>query len=394
MKNHLPKVKPYTQTKDGKEYTSWMLTQYVPKDGKLVRLRKFFADETEAKLQLRELEIGVHNQGVLRRSLSTILTEPILRKCEVAVGSLGNKYDITEAVAFFLKYKTIADITLEKAIQKYLDFQQNQVREYSLNDYRRTVNTFKEFIGSDVLVGQITHDDIERFLNSKRSKDGSRKAAKRTWNNNRKGLSRFFGWCAERPQQFIQVNPVSDIKALREEKQDPKAMTSAQAEHLMRFVEMNHPDLVRFFALAVFAGIRPTRKHGELGKLDSIENITINGSIRITAATSKTSRSRNVTIMPNLRAWLDKFPGQIFPANSSKRISEIKDKFGIGCKADSTNKDILRHTFCSMSVNREGGSFTQTAIEAGNSESILRRDYVSSETIREDATKFWNIYPL
>jgi len=391
MKNNLPTVKQYTQTKEGKEYTSWRLTHYVPKDGKLTRVRRFFATEAEAKLQQRELEIGVHNQGVLRRSISTILTEPILRKCEVAVESLGNKYDIAEAVEFFLKYKTISDITLEKAIEKYLKFQETQVREYSLNDYRRTVNTFKEFIGAETLVGQINYSDIERFLNSKRSKDGSRKAAKRTWNNNRKGLSRFFSWCAERPQQFIQSNPIDDIKALREEKSDPKAMTSAQAEELMRFVEANHPDLVRFFSLALFAGIRPTRTFGELGK---IEDVSINGSIRITAATSKTSRSRNVTIMPNLRAWLDKFPGEIFPANSSKRISEIKDRFGIGCKTDSTNKDILRHTFCSMSINREGGSFTQTAQEAGNSESILRRDYVSSETTREDATKFWNIFPL
>ncbi len=127
-----------------------------------------FSDEKEAKLQLRELEIGVHNQGILRRSISTILDESIVRKCEVAIQSLGDKYDIEEAVAFFLKYKTIADITLEKAIEKFIDFQQSQVRENTLNAYRRDLDTFKEFVAGEPLVGQITHEDIERFLDSKR----------------------------------------------------------------------------------------------------------------------------------------------------------------------------------------------------------------------------------
>jgi integrase len=388
MKSYHPKVDPYTQTVNGTEYTSFRLT--YKEGGKYVR--KFFKDRSEALAKQQELETGVVNQGIARRNINTILQEPVVRKCELAVELLNNKFDIVEAVEFFLKYKAISDITLERAIEKFLEFQESQIRDYSLSEYRRTLNTFSGFIG-EVLVGQITHDDIERFLNSKRSKDGAKKAAKRTWNNNRKSLHRFFGWCAERPQNFVQVNPVSDIKSMREEITDPTAMTAEKTEKVMRYVEATDADLVRYFALSIFAGIRPTRKHGELGKLDSVDNISINGSIRITAANSKTSRSRNVTIQPNLRAWLDKFPGQIFPPNASKRISAIKDKFGIGCKDSSANKDILRHTFCSMSINREGGSFTQTAQEAGNSESILRRDYVSCETTREDAAKFWNIYP-
>jgi hypothetical protein len=96
---------------------------------------------------------------------------------------------------------------------------------------------------------------------------------------------------------------------------------------------------------------------------------------------------RNVTIAPNLAAWLTAYPlakFPIIPANLQHQRARIAEKFGL-------SHDIMRHTFISMHVAKYR-SMGEAALQAGNSESIIRKHYLDLKTPAE-AEQFFGILP-
>lgn len=85
------------QKKDGKTYTYFQVVWY-DQSGK--RCRKTFNDRSEAFRFASHTNTELINQGNERRMLSTILTEPLLRKAEFAFERLGDRYDLDAAIAF------------------------------------------------------------------------------------------------------------------------------------------------------------------------------------------------------------------------------------------------------------------------------------------------------
>ena len=61
---------------------------------------------------------------------------------------------------------------------------------------------------------------------------------------------------------------------------------------------------VPYFALCLFAGIRPGVPHGEITKLKPEAIDLDSGVILISAEVSKVREPRKVVIQPNLAAWL------------------------------------------------------------------------------------------
>jgi hypothetical protein len=109
-----------------------------------------------------------------------------------------------------------------------------------------------------------------------------------------------------------------------------------------------------------------------------------NGVIRITPSISKTRQSRQVRIRPNLARWLKQFPGDILPVNSGHETAAIRKKFKL-------SHDVLRHTFCSGHV-MAFGSFADAAIESGNSEKVIRSNYLNAIP-KSQAKAIWKIEP-
>ena len=150
--------------------------------------------------------------------------------------------------------------------------------------------------------------------------------------------------------------------------------------------------LVPYFALAVFAGIRPGINDGEIvriAKLKSLDRIIDlkAGVIRITSEIAKTKGVRQIVIQPNLAAWLNKYPLDkfpILPRNAIDLIGEVRAKYSIG-------HDVLRHTFISMHV-AEFKSMGDAALQAGNSEAMIKTHYLNLVTPAE-AKEFWSIVP-
>lgn len=102
---------------------------------------------------------------------------------------------------------------------------------------------------------------------------------------------------------------------------------------------------------------------------------------------AKVRTKRLVTIQPNLAAWLRAYPLDrftIIPRNAQKVRRKVFDAFGL-------THDVLRHKFISMFVARFR-SLGEAALQAGNSESIIRKRYLDLKS-KEEAEPFFAIMP-
>jgi integrase len=144
---------------------------------------------------------------------------------------------------------------------------------------------------------------------------------------------------------------------------------------------------VPFFALCLFAGIRPCLRTGEILRLQPAHVKLYANMIRIDGEVSKVREPRNVTIQPNLAAWLRAYPLKqfpIIPANLQHLREKVAQKFPLA-------HDVMRHTFISMFVAKFR-SLGEAALQAGKPESSIRNPYLHLKTT-EEAEEFFGILP-
>jgi hypothetical protein len=94
-----------------------------------------------------------------------------------------------------------------------------------------------------------------------------------------------------------------------------------------------------------------------------------------------------IQIQPNLAAWLRAYPLTQCPivvGNFQKRRKLFRNRFNL-------SHDVWRHTFISMFVAKFR-SVGEAAIQAGNSESIIKSHYLDVKTSQE-AEEFFGIMP-
>jgi site-specific recombinase XerD len=374
-------VKQITCREHGTEYQTWMLDGYV--NGKRIRIR--CKDEAEASMRKSEKETEAINAERSSRFIQTRLTAEQLNEAEACFDRLVPKYTLTEAVDFFFKHFRRPDfqITVSDASTKFRTALEGQVRDRTLVQLKSTLGQFERFT-ENCQVHEVTGDTVEAFLNSLRARDGVNKASRKTWNNYRGDLHLFFEWCAKKQQRYVSSNPAADSKRHNIENGHVDVLSIKKCCDLMEHaVEFKGGKLTRYFALALFAGIRPG---GELEKLaENAELIDLeNKVIRITAEISKVGKPRQVKIRPNLRKWLDRFPGDIIPVNADRDLKAVRKKFKL-------SHDVCRHTFISMHIGAFK-SFADAAIESGNSEAIIRDHYLNTSSLSA-AKQFWKIEP-
>jgi hypothetical protein len=164
--------------------------------------------------------------------------------------------------------------------------------------------------------------------------------------------------------------------------------------------------MVRYYAYLYFAGIRPeelTRIAGlrqdvldkregltpdEIKRLASRESELVNlktRTITIPANISKTRHERQIKISDNLAAWLNATAGKpIIPVNFDRLAKITRKHYGL-------EHDEPRHSFISYHVAAYR-SIGDAALQAGNSESIVKRHYLNTHT-QEEGGEFFRISP-
>ena len=238
-------------------------------------------------------------------------------------------------------------------------------------------------------VHEITTGDVESFMGTRRAKDGTGAAARKTLNNCRADLHAWLGWCAEPQRRWCASNPATAVAKYKLGRGVPHVLPVAQVRELMDYVATYEGGaMAPFFALALFAGLRSgpdgellkLARHPERAKLIDLAR----GVIHVQPEISKTHQYRQTTIRPALHAWLTRYGGDIWPTNADRMAKHIRNRFALP-------HDVLRHSFFSYLVGSEG-SVERAALEGGNTESILRRHYLNL-TNTDEAADFWQILP-
>ncbi|PTY07962.1 hypothetical protein DB347_07005 [Opitutaceae bacterium EW11] len=360
-------------------------------DGRLngVRIRRNFKTKEEACAEKAALETkAAQIESGRPNEIATFLTIDQVRDAEMAFRRLeGAGHSFMFCADFTLaNYRTPErQRQLTEAVQEYLAAKERERDQraitacqviYISRELRCLLKAFPGCTVSELSAQRLT-PYCER-----------NKPSLKTVNNRRGILSTFFKFAFQR--DWIATNPIEKVPSFRLARRRSSAatLTVAQARELMAFVETHEGGaLVPFFALCLFAGIRPCVRAGEISKLQP-EHVRLDeGVILIPPEVSKVHEKRVIAIQPNLAAWLRAYPlanAPIVPKNLQHSRARVAKRFALSA-------DVMRHTFISMFIAKYR-SLGEAALQAGNSEAVIRKHYLDVKSGAE-AAEFFNILP-
>lgn len=408
-------IRPLMREKDGQVWLTH-LVQGWKENGKW--MRRQFSDQAEAERFAALKRVEMENKGRSQQMILSSLSQTQHDEAVRAFDALGETYSLGDAVAFYLKHHRCPEFTirLNDAVKHYLDEKERDgLRPRTLKGIGWTLGLFS--IATDnPLVHEVTPQQVEAFLRGLRAKNGTDKASRRSWEIHRGALHAFFVWSATRDpasnRPYTFSNPVESIRKFSarqvREEQDAKPATTLPGDVLRLFsclMRWRGGVLVKPYAYLYFAGLRPdelkriagmredelNRKEGlspeERKRLGSREAELVNlktRTITVPANVSKTRHERQINISDNLAAWLEAFPGEMIPVNFEALNKKVRKHFNL-------SHDEARHSFISYHVAHHR-SIGDAALQAGNSEAIVKRHYLNTHT-REEGAEFFRIVP-
>ncbi|MEN8726052.1 MAG: phage integrase N-terminal SAM-like domain-containing protein [Lentimonas sp.] len=373
-----------TKFKNRSGNVSWRVTGTTNGE----RIRKNFASHAEA-LNEKQQYNNVLSLNQQNRTAVTTMSDAQVGEAQDAYERLNGDHSLRFAVDFFLQHYRApnCDYFMSQVLDDFYDDKLAVgVRERSITQLKSTLTRVATHVEGKKL-HEITLEHLQAFIRK-------HKWSRKTQNNVRADIHSFFEWAKSRPRNWVSVNPAHDLPKFKLERGVPEILDAKTAARIMKVLaRYKGGDFVPYFALALFAGIRPQFPSGELGKLAKLDKkiwklVDLkNKVIRIPPEFSKTSEYRTVDIQPNLKAWLQPYAKRKAPIrcpNFERGYKLIRKHFGIG-------HDVLRHSFISYhcaQFQSVGGS----ALQAGNSEAIVRRHYLKMVS-KKEAAAFWKIKP-
>jgi len=248
-----------------------------------------------------------------------------------------------------------------------------------------TVSRFEVLF--DKLVCDITASDVENALRLTVSPE---KAHAR--NGLLRVLRAFFNWCHRPPQSLLDVIPIESQTMFADTKHTE--ITVLSPDDVMRLLSTCmrlDPDLLGYYVLGLFAGIRPT---DELQKLQWQHVFAGDGDqIYIPAEVSKTGRDRYIPVEATLASWLRFLAppqvGAVTPLrNHVLRRRAVQRKAGI----TPWPQDVMRHSYASywMTLHRDEDRCRDAM---GHSTKDMLVKHYRKHTTEADARAFWAITP-
>ena len=427
-------IKEATETKDGYSWTTYIVQGW--QEGSRWQ-RKRFKSRAEAEAFKSSKEIELIPTDDVQRVIITGLSQARVNEAGMAYALLDAQPMLTGTDGL-----TVTP-SLLTAVQEYLDrlkaahvvqrvsmldalqacvtdkMARNKLRERSSVQLKSSVKLFTAWLTRlprftaesldpqwSPAVCDITAADLLAYLQSMRGKEG-RPAVGKTWDNTRGDVGGFFQWCMGREgrvpipgcsRRWILQNPAHDVPTSNGDDGEhaPSVLSADAAAEFMAMLERDFPAMVPLYAIALFAGIRPSRD-GELFKLAKHPGLATpckeaagrplidleRGTIKITPAMAKTRKARIITIRPNLNTWLTRYGVNLLPVGWATFNVAIRKAFKL-------EHDVLRHSYISYLVPIIGKALT--AAQAGNSETIIDKHYLNLPSEAE-AAAFWQIMP-
>jgi integrase len=214
----------------------------------------------------------------------------------------------------------------------------------------------------------------------------------RTKRNHRDVLGFFFRWLVPAGYLSKGTNPLEGVQKYSARKIGEIETYSPQ--DMARLLNAADKRLVPFLAIGAFAGLR----HAEIARLDwsdiDFDDEGHNGKsepvIEVGTAKSKNKTRRLVPIKATLRAWLlphRKESGKVCPfANVTKQLLWLAEAASVEWKHNA-----LRHSCISYRV-AESGDIPRVADESDNSPAVIREHYLKRVKPRQ-AELWFNLTP-
>jgi integrase len=378
--------------------TTFTVTRFVNRNGSVswrvcgylhgVRVRKNFRSREEAGAEKAALELKALQNAAGLRASATYLTDEQLREAEAAFRKVIDRpRSLTVYLDFALAHyrEPEREVPLADAVAEYVTGKQRDVERtiLSIRQFRSIKNELDQF--KKHFPGASVRQFLPPLLVTYLERGG---ASLKTYNNRRGMLSTFFKFASQK--DWLATNPIekTPYHRISHRRGSARTLTAEQATKLMVHVEnFKGGVLAPYFALCLFAGIRPCPIFGEIAKLRPEQIRLETDTIHIEPEVSKVRMPRRISIQPNLAAWLRRYPTDrfpIIPRNAAKMRRKVFDAFGL-------THDVLRHTYISMFVAKFR-SMGEAALQAGNSETIIRKHYLDLKSPAE-AELFFRILP-
>lgn len=371
-------------------------------------IRKNFKSRQQAMGYRDQMEI-LYLNGVSRgQSIWTTLTHEQNRDAIAAVSLLAEA-NSTKSLAFAVRFmlqhfqEAVPSVEVGQAVDAYLgvraqELAQGRITKRQTRSIMIELKKFKAHFAGRPL-GEISSDALIDYLHQPLGRSVE-KPSEKTLSNRRGYLATFFKYC--HTQRYLDGDPVASIPQYKAKLSRGTATTlsAQQARELMHWLEdyrgkqdqygrwWGKPGcLVPYFALTLFAGIRPDYRDGEISKLQPADIRFDTKVILIEPGASKVNERRTIKMQPNLQSWLKHYPVETYPIIPGRMKQLLFD----ARKAHKLAHDVLRHTFISMTVGAFR-SIGDASLQAGNSESIIRKHYLDLKS-PEEADAFWHIFP-
>ena len=384
-----PKSTVYRGIKMRRRRRSWQV-DYGTRKGK--RTQRSFKNRMLAKM-----DIDAHrareriDQADLQDNAISLyhLTQPERMDVLEARATLKGIASLQDAAAFYMLHHAApqGSCTVNEMFDQYKQAKlKTNCREWHLRTIQHRIGRFARDFGS-MQLGDITAEHIERWLNDYASRSGE-PLGPQTRNNYLAYLNAFFNFAAKKGHAV--TNPVAKIDRARLDRREIAILLPDQVRRLLHAATKYAPELVPYFAIGLFAGVRPT----ELSRLRWEEINFDLKYIHITGEVAKVRNERYVDIEDVLMAWLKTYhreSGPILPVNSysfNKLFNRVRKDADL---KDTWSPDSMRHSYGSYHVAKYEAK-NKTALMMGHSVRMLDRHY-RRPLHRSDTTEFWSIMP-
>ena len=256
------------------------------------------------------------------------------------------------------------------------------VAKHSLSTCKSQINDFRDYIGAETQVANITPEMIESWIDAGGVRGNEWKSTTKRANLAR--VRGFFAWCIRK--DYVSSNPALKLENFIVGNHQPVILKLDQVVEFLEVTKKHDPALLTPAALNLFCGIRPS----EVRRMTQGNISFTDREVELKSRQTKTRNRRFVDISDNCVEWL-KLGGKMPLANLNHRwhalIIEAKAALGF----EKWPHDCLRHSFCSYYLAAHENA-AKTALQAGHTETILFKHY-RKLVKKEQAEKFWNIFP-
>ncbi len=355
--------------------------------------REYRSSKQEAEDRAREIASDLMLEGIEGMKMRPELRVAALN-AEAKLAKHGRS--LSEAVAYYLKHleaesEKERSLTVRKLANDWLASKKKKVkrgvlRQRTLDGITEASNLLKTNWG-DLRIVELNEKILKDYLDSL-------KVSQRRIFNLRSLFSQFFNWCVK--EGFASVNPLKNVE-IEVPTKDVVILTVQQAQAVMKTCEENFPDLTLYFAVGLFAGLRPDE-----AKLLTWEKIDMEEKeITVLSVTSKVKETRTVKIEETLLKWLNCFEGNRkghIVRQKGFRTAAEDVRIALGYRVRKQNKkgpkwvsDILRHSYASywLPIHRDRGRLAE---QMGTSIKMIK-DHYKQVAKQSDARAYWQVLP-